>query len=745
MRSLVVVCFLAGFSGSLALAEVRDRLAPVAGANQRVGGLLGKRFGLGVAELQRRLEAGTKSNEELAVLVEAGALMWDWAGSDPLRRAVEKAARELIEQSAGWRSVTSLRRGLRGLLAYYEVSGDKGALEAARRVADWASRNAPAWWDRDLGPAPLAGPACELFRHTGERRKLTQGMTGDMDQPQAPRMLRALWEGKKLVGVGGAPAEETLASLTGLVEIYRLTGEGSYLKAARQGWEQIVAGHRYVTGAVGWRGWLREDGMLPGEPGAEVGDAGVTAEWLRLNWELLRLTGDSRYGDEIERTLYNHLMALQDGGSGAWAAHAPLLGRRRYGAAGERSAATGLALALVRKAIWGAFEDGPGIVLYAGNEGTYEVGTSGGAKRVRFVLEANFPEQGQVRFVIGQGGSGRYAVYLRVPSWCRRYAAVAGGAAVQGRAGEWLRLEREWREGERIEIQMAMEVRWVSGAPTYAGHFALQRGPQVLALEAQLNPEVKFLHRAAPETGGEGGVAEVPGRLNAGQGRQAYAVPGLAVAAAVNRQVVTRTKLVLIPFAEAREYRTWLPEPARLVLGPVAVTAFCTESTSGDGPVRDSICDERVDTYRTARGEGREGSWYAVELDRPERVDRIVYRHGKVLRDGGWFDTTRGKPVVQIKRSHEGAWETVGRLESYPETNGREAPELADGQTFEVKLREPVHVVGIRVAGQAARQYSSCAELSAYGPTNGATAVGGMEWARSRARLAQRKRASDGQ
>lgn len=743
MKSLLAMCALAGLCSSPAVAEVRDRLAPMPGANQRLSGLLGKRFNLGVAELQRRLEGTTKGSEELAVLVEAGALMWDWAGSEAFRRSVAKAAGELIEQSAGWRSVGSLRRGLRGLLAYYEVSGDKGALEAARRVADWASRNAPAWWDRDLGPAPLAGPACTLFRHTGERRKLTQGMSAEMDQPQAPRMLRALWEGKRLVGAGGAPAEETLASLTGLVELYRLTGESGYLKAARQGWEQIVAGHRYVTGAVGWRGWLREDGMLPGEPGAEVGDASVTAEWLRLNRELLYVTGESSYGDEIERTLYNHLMALQDGNSGAWAAHAPLLGRRRYGVAGERSAATGLALALARGSFWGAFEDGPAIVLYAGGEGTCEVRTTSVAKRVRIFLETSFPEQGEVRLVIGQGGGGRYPVYLRAPNWCARYVAVVGGAAVQGRAGQWLRFEREWKAGERIEIQMGMEAQWVRGAPTYAGHVALQRGPQVMVLEAQLNPEVKFLHRAAPESASEARVAEVPGRSNVGQGRQAYSVPGLVVTSAANRQVVARAKLVLIPFAEGREYRTWLPEPGRLVLGPVAVTAFCMESTSGDGPVRDSICDERADTYRTARGEGRDGSWYAVELDRPERVERIVYRHGKVTGEGGWFDTSRGKPVVQIKRSHDGAWETVGRLESYPETNGREAPQLADGQAFEVRLTAPVNAVGIRVVGHAARQYSSCAELSAYGPTNGASAVSSLEWTGSRTRLAQGKRVSN--
>ena len=744
---LKVVCLLAALGSAPALTQVRDRLVPALGASQRLSGVLGARFALASKELERRLEQAAKEGgEQLAVLVEAGAVMWEGDVQGPRGQLLAKAAVRLAGESSKWRNASSLRRGLSALLAYYEASGGRQALEAARRVADWASRSAPAWWDRDLGPAPLAGVACALFRHTGERRKLTQGISATMDQPQAPRLLRALWENGKLATREGVAAEEVLASLTGLVELYRLTGEDAYLSAAKKGWQQIVAEHRYITGAVGWRGRLRGDGMLPGEPGAEVGDALVTAEWLRLNLELLRVTGESRFGDEIERTVYNHLLALQDGVSGAWAAHAPLLGRRRFGSdADERSAGTGLAMAIARKAVWGTLAGGPAIVLYVPGEAVFRPQIQGAVREIRMTSETSFPERGLVRLMIGRGGSGQYPVYLRAPGWCGRFVAKTGGAVAEGRAGEWLKLERSWREGETIEIEMDMGARWIRGEPSYPGHVALQRGPQVMALEATANPGLMFLHRAAPETGSELQLGETPGRPNQGAGRPSYAVAGLAVTSVARRQVVARTKLFFVPFAEAREYRVWLPEPGRLVLGPVAVTAFCKEATSGDGPVQDSICDERSDTYRTARGNGREGSWYAVELDRPEWVDRIVYRHGKVTREGGWFDTTKGKPIVQVKRSRDGAWETVGRLETYPNTNGKEPPTLVDGQAFELKLSEPLQVVGIRVAGHPGREYSSCAELSAYGTATGTATVSSREGAGSRTRLAQRKQVANRQ
>ncbi|MGB9606782.1 MAG: beta-L-arabinofuranosidase domain-containing protein, partial [Bryobacteraceae bacterium] len=277
--------------------------------------------------MQRATQAG---GAQLSVLVEAGSLLWAGPGGWELRRDLERAAEVLIERSGEWKDAASLRRGLRALLTYSEVSGHRGALEEVRRVADRASRNGTVWWDRELGGAPIAAPACVLFRLTGERRRLTQGISAGMDGATVPPLLRTLWRGEKIGGRPQVAAEEILASLTGLVELYRLTGEGEYLKRAMAGWDELVREHRYVTGAIGWRGKLRGDGLLPGEPGAEVGWAGATAEWMRLNWELMRVTGESRYGEEIERTVFNHLLALQDRLTGAWAGHAPLNGRRRF-------------------------------------------------------------------------------------------------------------------------------------------------------------------------------------------------------------------------------------------------------------------------------------------------------------------------------------------------------------------------------------------------------------------------------
>ncbi len=743
MRVRLFLSALVSLAGGLAAAggdTAVERFAPAFRADQRLKGVLGQRLALHAEALAQQIEHARKEDsEELGVLVEAAALLCQAMSCGAVEEALPIAAKALAQQGQAWKHPAAFGRGLWGLLRYYEASRDQHLLDAARRLGDAASRAASGWRDADVGVGPLAGPAALLFAYTGERRHLTRGLAPESAEEGAPRLLRSLWARGRLEGVERVGAEEVLSTLTGLVGLYRLTGEAAFLRGAEAGWREIVSKYRYVTGAVSSRGRLRE--ALRGEASASVGEPGVTGEWVRLNFELLRATGEVRYADEIERTLYNHLAALQDGRTGAWASSAPLIGRRKYEApASGRGAGAALGLSMAVTVFRGSLDGEPAFVLYVPGEAKLPLRAAGSEKRAKFTLETEYPESGLVVVRVGEGGAGRYAIHLRIPSWCPNYTAAVGQASWRGRAGEWLRLERDWREGDEVRIRMEMAVRTIEGGADYPGQVALQRGPQVLALDAEVNPGVPYLHRAAVDPAAALRLAEAPGRVAPGRGRQAYVVTGTALNWTGGRAIAARTKLVLMPFSEAREYRVWLPLVGRLPVGPVALTAFQQEAWSADGIIDGSICDERTDTFRTASSDGREGAWFAVQLDRPEWVERIVFRHGKVMTEGGWFDTTHGKPLVQVKRKRDGAWETVGRLESYPASSGNAPPPLYDGQAFDLKLPTPIQVTAIRVLGAAGGRFSSCAELAAYGPPRdrAAMAAGGAKG--TELRLAQGRR-----
>lgn len=704
--------------------SVPDRWEAAAPEHQRIHGALAARLKLhakGLTALLDRTGAGLSG-----LWLEAAALIWPYQQDPRLTAAMQRAAAALAGEAsaaAGAQDLDVSRRTLSGLLAFYLAVGDQGALGAARRMGDLLSRSPLLGGAADPGAALLLEPACVLFRYTGERRQLTQAVTRSSGQPGAALpWLRVLLETDSVYRASRARAELILASLSGLLELHRLSGESAYRKLGQSAWEDIRANRLYVTGAVSSAGYFKDDGALPGEAAARVGEAGAIAEWLRLNWHLLRLTGETRYADQIERTLYNHLLAAQHAAGGGIARDVPLVGRKRFdGEPGDAWASHALAMGLALRATWGMLEGSPAVALYVPGESRLAVRLRGEHLQVVLRSETRLPEEGSALLTVYPSRPAGFPVYLRVPSWCERFSAVVEGVRFEGQAGQWLRLERSWQPGDRILVRMEMPVRLLPGGGAYENHVAIQRGPQVLALERALNPELPHLHRAAPASIVDLRLVAVPGRIPRGWiGTQVYGLEGIASGGHGGRQSVAKTRLFLVPFADAAEYRVWLPRPDRLPVGPVAVTAFGEESWSDAGDADGSICDERADTYRTVRRKGAGEHWYAVEMGRPARIQQVVYRHGKRLPDGGWFDTSGGKPRIEIKRARHGPWEAVATLDSYPEATAERAPDLYDGQPFEVRLPAPIEVVAVRIVGRPAHSATTCAELAAYAPSAGA-------------------------
>ena len=183
----------------------------------------------------------------------------------------------------------------------------------------------------------------------------------------------------------------------------------------------------------------------------------------------------------------------------------------------------------------------------------------------------------------------------------------------------------------------------------------------------------------------------------------------------------------LIPFADAgglgKNYKVWLPlrtgDSQNLLLEG-------TESRSRKGNLDGSINDENPDScVVTFDGKPADEDWFAVTLDEPATIGRVVFVHGRTFPDGGWFDASAGKPRIQIQTSKGSAWETVGELKDYPATTAitsvtKSTGRLKGCESFSCQLSVPVKVFGVRVVGKPAcgnkpkQAFSSCAELQAF-------------------------------
>jgi hypothetical protein len=185
----------------------------------------------------------------------------------------------------------------------------------------------------------------------------------------------------------------------------------------------------------------------------------------------------------------------------------------------------------------------------------------------------------------------------------------------------------------------------------------------------------------------------------------------------------TPLQVRLIPFADAgqagTDYKVWLPLPASVPSENLLSGAMETRSRPGN--VSGSITDDEPQSFVvTFDGQAATEDWFAVRMDVPVAVRRIVFIHGKTFHDGGWFDSNAGKPRLEVKSRQNGAWEVAGVLNDYHATSATDCAGLSGGERFEFQLPEAAKVQAVRIIGKPAsgdnprQAFASCAELQAF-------------------------------
>lgn len=783
--------------------KIRERYQALPFESQHLGGLLAERMQVNVERALLRIDetaylAGFVNRPVKAVPEDHPALGAAWVGEHvgkwldaasnalryspnvPLRELADRTASALIATQApdgylgtyapnhrwtAW-DVWTHKYNLIGLLSYHELSGDAAVLAACRKMGDLLVRtfgDAPCQRDiafnarivPDLKTGTVAGiestsilePICKLYRFTGDHRYLefARYIVRAYEQPGAPDVVRRPIDGND---VARGKAYEMLSNLVGLVDLYRLTGDEALVRAVLRDWEDIHRHQLYITGTASSNENFQPPDRLLSLSASGAGENCVSVTWLQLNERLLRLTGEARFGQEIERTVYNQLLAAQDPITGGINHFTSLTGKKAFHLSLDCCVSSGRrGLALLPSVVWGLEDEAFVVNLYTTGQASFERA----GVRVRAVSQTSFPRDGTVSFTFDADRAVPFVVRLRVPEWTARFVATVGSQKYRGTAAHMLDISRTWQRGDTIHIDMDMPTRVLSGDPTYPDYVALQRGPQVLAMERRLNPDVPFLHRVALRDIQSPKAAEPVAPSTSATGPSVYAVDALVgVPDAAGNLNPQPRKVLFVPFAEATEYRVWMARPDRLRGDTPAVTAFASAAVSPDrirplGNRLEALTDENPRTFctcdprdfggasikRGSLGKRGEPVSFIVMLDEPTSISRIVFRHGEFTARGGWFDTSKGAPAVAVLRKvtywkdadgkdtpypdlEASTWEKIALLDSYPSAGQSHPPDLKDGQPFDVRLARPEKVRAIKIIGKPGGDYATCAELSAY-------------------------------
>ena len=268
---------------------------------------------------------------------------------------------------------------------------------------------------------------------------------------------------------------------------YLALGTPRYLEAARNGFEMIDA-QSFATG--GWG--PAEHFIVPGSGGLGESLKEETRSFetpcgayahFKLTRYLLRITRDPRYGDSMERVLYNTVLgALPIRSDGQAFYYSDYTRRATKGFFSERWPCCSGTLPMIAAdyAISGCYTDSTG--LYVNLYVPAQVSWRQGSAACGLAIHTAYPHAPDIRMTVQVQSPQSFTLYLRIPAWAAgaRLRINGRSAAVPPQPGTFAAIRREWRAGDRVELELPLAVRLKSVDPQHPDTVALLAGPLVL-------------------------------------------------------------------------------------------------------------------------------------------------------------------------------------------------------------------------------------------------------------------------
>ena len=416
-----------------------------------------------------------------------------------------------------WEKVDDLSHELYNLghfyesaVAYYQATGKREILDIAIKSADLV--------DKVFGPGKLENwpghqeieiGLVKLYRATGEKRYLDLakffldvrsngiGRKNSYNQSHIPVVEQSEALGHSVRGA---------YMWTGMADVAALTGDQSYVDAIGRIWEDVVYKKLYITGGIGAEGGHEGFGgpyELPnGKAYCETCAAIANVFW---NHRMFLMTGDARYMDVLERSLYNNVLSGVGVSGDLFFYPNPLESNGQH----QRSEWFGCAccpsnisrfIPSMPNYIYALKDNSVYVNLFVASETHLHVGGA----HLDVAQETQMPWDGKVVVKVNPDKPLKADFHIRIPGWSSENPvpgdlytfadaltepvkiSVNGKAAKYESLNGYAVIDRKWKAGDQIEVEFPMQVRKILSHPEIAANVdrvALQRGPLVYCAE----------------------------------------------------------------------------------------------------------------------------------------------------------------------------------------------------------------------------------------------------------------------
>jgi DUF1680 family protein len=392
-----------------------------------------------------------------------------------------------------------------GLVDMQLYAGYPGTTAMLEKVTDWASKNL----DRERAPAAPrpwemhSGRPLEWYTVAENLYRAFQ-LTGNSKFKDFADvwLYHSYWnkfaDTAEPPDAWGVHAYSHVNTFSSAAMAYAVSGEEKFLRIIRNAYDFLQNTQCYATGGFG-----PAERIMPatGNLGKALDYHQNSCEAPCCSWASFKLarylttfTGEARYGDWVERLLYNGIGAalqIKDNGRHFYYADYRVAGGVKVYAREVYTCCSGTYCQVV--------SDFPNQIYYKDASSLYvslylpsEVVWTRPEGDVRLVQETRYPEAESITCTLGLTKSASFVIKFRVPGWSSGMSLKVNGAAagVECKPGAWAALARTWNDGDKVEITIPLPLRFSAVDKWHPNRIAVVRGPVVIVQEGNAHEPV---------------------------------------------------------------------------------------------------------------------------------------------------------------------------------------------------------------------------------------------------------------
>jgi DUF1680 family protein len=214
----------------------------------------------------------------------------------------------------------------------------------------------------------------------------------------------------------------------------------------------------------------------------------ATAHIIWLMSALLKIEGDSFYGDIMERSIYNALFAAFSPTGDSIRYFTDYESAKEYYPDDYFCCPNNFRriMSALPKMVYYKSAEGIVINLYNESRVSFDIDN----QKVVIKQDTDYPSSGEVAITLDMEKECEFDLRLRIPLWCKNPSVLVNDSEPREKPenGTFYVLSRVWRNGDKIQLSLPMEYRFIRGRGQQWQKVALMRGPVVYGIGKKSNP-----------------------------------------------------------------------------------------------------------------------------------------------------------------------------------------------------------------------------------------------------------------